>query len=250
MSVARAPHAARVLTVSVGSVGDLPYRGRSIRSAFVKTPLAGTVAATKLGLWGDEQGDRTKHGGPDKAVCVFPAEHYPHYEELLGRRLERPAFGENLTTWRLTEENVCIGDVLRIGTALVQVSLPRNPCYRLAARHGVKQLPLWVERSGLTGFYLRVLEGGQLCEGCPVELAYRHHRGATIAEANRAMHRDRRDWTAIQALVALPELGDSWRRTFERRLTGEIEDATGRRSGPLAQTGDEPDDVDGTEAAA
>jgi MOSC domain-containing protein YiiM len=250
LSIPRAPHAARVLTVSVGSVGDLPYRDRSIRSAFVKAPLVGTVAATKLGLWGDEQGDRTKHGGPDKAICVFPSEHYPYYEQLLGRRLERPAFGENLTTWGLTEENVCIGDVLRIGTALVQVSLPRNPCYRLAARHGVKQFPLWFEHSGLTGFYLRVLELGKLCEGCPVELAHRRHRWATVAEANRVMHRDKRDWPAIQRMLALPELGDNWRRTFERRLTSEIEDASKRRYGPLVQAGEGRDDLGNTEAAA
>ena len=232
MSPARAPHAARVLTVSVGAVGDLPYRGGSIRSAFVKAPVAGLVAAGKLGLRGDEQGDRTKHGGPEKAICTFPAEHYPHYEQLLGRRLERPAFGENLTTWGLTEENVCVGDVLRIGSALVQVSLPRSPCYRLAARHGVKQLPLWFERSGRTGFYLRVLESGELCAGCPIELAHRPHPHAAVAEANRLMHRDKRDWPALQALVALPALGESWRRTFERRLSGESEDPTRRRYGP------------------
>jgi len=235
MSGPRASHAARVLTVSVGAVGDLPYRDGSIRSAFVKTPVAGVVAATKLGLWGDEQGDRSRHGGPDKAICVFPAEHYPFYERLLGRRVERPAFGENLTTWGLTEENLCIGDVLRIGTALVQVSLPRSPCYRLAARHGAKALPLWFERTGRTGCYLRVLEVGQLCEGCPVELAYRPHRHATVAEANRVMHRDRRDWPALQAIVAVPELGASWRRTFERRLTGELEDPSRRRYGPPAE---------------
>lgn len=230
----RAPHAARVLTVSVGSVADLPYRHRSIRSAFVKKPVTGPVAATELGLRGDEHGDTTSHGGPDKAICVFPAEHYPHYEQLLERRLERPAFGENLTTWGLTEQDVCIGDVLRVGTALVQVSLPRNPCYRLAARHGVKRLPLWLERSGRTGFYLRVLEPGELSAGGPVELVHRHHAVVTIAEANRVMHHDKQDWPAIRALLALPELGESWRRTFGRRLSGEIEDASKRRYGPAA----------------
>jgi MOSC domain-containing protein YiiM len=239
-----------VLTVSVGTVADLPYRDRSIRSAFVKTPVAGTLAASELGLWGDEQGDRANHGGRDKAICVFPAEHYPHYEQRLGRRLERPAFGENLTTWGLTEENVCIGDVLRIGTSLVEVSLPRSPCYRLAARHGAKQLPLWFECSGLTGFYLRVLEPGKLCEGCPVELAHRHHPLATVAQANRVRHRDKRDWPAIQALLGVPELGESWRRTLERRLTGETEDATKRRWGPLAQPDAETGGSGPTEAAA
>lgn len=228
-----APHAARVLAVSRGAVGELPFRDTTVRSAFVKAPVRGPVAVTKLGVWGDEQGDRRRHGGPDKAICVFPVEHYPHYEGLLDRRLERPAFAENLTSWGVTEERVCIGDVLRIGTALAQVSLPRNPCFRLAARYEVKQLPLWFERSGRTGFYLRVLEPGKVCEGCPIELAHRLHRHATVAEANRVMHRDRRDWPAIRALL-VPELGPSWRETFERRLAGEIEDPTRRRYGPGA----------------
>lgn len=233
MSGARAPHAAHVVTVSIGSVGDLPYRDRLIRSAFVKTPVAGSVMATELGLRGDEQGDRSKHGGPDKAICVFPAEHYPHYDQLLDRRLAPPAFGENLTTRGLTEDHLCIGDVLRIGTALVQVSLPRNPCYKLAARHGVKQLPVWFERSGRTGWYLRVVTAGRLDAGCSIELADRPHPHATIGEANRVMHRDKRDRPGIRALLAVPELGDSWRRTFERRLRGDLGDATKRRYGPL-----------------
>jgi MOSC domain-containing protein YiiM len=226
-----------VLAVSVGQVGDLAYRDRSIRSAFVKAPVAGPVAATRTGLWGDDQGDRSKHGGPDKAICVFPCEHYSHYERLLGRRLERPAFGENLTSCGMDEENVCIGDLLRVGTALVEVSLPRSPCYRLAARHGVKQLPLWFERSGRTGFYLRVLEVGQVWAGCSVELVHRPHRRATIAEANRVMHRDKRDWPAIGELLAIRQLGASWRRTFERRLGGEVEDPAPRRYGPLPASG-------------
>lgn len=233
MTVARAPEAARVLIVSVGSVGDLPYRDRSVRSAFVKTPVAEVVAVTRLGLRGDEQGDRGNHGGPDKAICVFPAEHYPYYEQLLDRRLTRPAFGENLTTSGLTEDNLCIGDLLRIGTALVQVSLPRNPCFKLAARHGVKQLAVWFERSGRTGWYLRVLEPGQLRAGCSIELADRRHPRATVGEANRVMHHDTRDGPAIRALLALPELADTWRRTFERRLSGGLEDITTRREGPF-----------------
>jgi len=228
-----APHAARVLTVSVGQVADLPYRDRTVRSAIAKAPVEGLIAATELGLWGDEQGDRARHGGRDKAICVFPAEHLAHYEGLLGRRLEHPAFGENLTTWGLTERDVCVGDLLRVGTALVQVSVPRNPCFRLAARHGARELPLWVERSGRTGFYLRVLRAGHLCAGCRVELAHRPHAGATVAEANRVMHRDKRDWPAVERLLAVPELAQSWRRTFERRLTGVIEDPTARRYGPV-----------------
>ncbi|MFF4777043.1 MOSC domain-containing protein [Microtetraspora fusca] len=222
---------ARVLAVSVGAVGDLPWRDRAIRSAIAKKPVAGPVPVTALGLAGDEQGDRSRHGGPDKALCVFPVEHYRHYERLLERRLDRPAFGENLTTTGLNEGETRIGDVLRVGEAVLQVSLPRNPCYRLGARYGVRELPVWFERSGRTGFYLRVLSEGEVQAGDAIELLDRPRPHATIAEANRVMHHDRHDHAAVEALL-VPELGASWRRTFERRLAGQIDDPASRRYGP------------------
>ena len=185
-----------------------------------------------LGLAGDEQADEKNHGGPDKALCVFAAEHYPGYEELLGRPLERPAFGENLTVEGLDEHTVCIGDRLRVGTALCEISLPRNPCFKIGARHGTKQFVLWVERSGRTGFYLRVLEPGRVAAGDALELVARPYPEVTVAEANRVMHHDKRDWPAIEFLLTVPELGASWRRTFERRLVSQaIEDPKRRRFG-------------------
>ncbi|GAT71310.1 MOSC domain-containing protein [Planomonospora sp. ID91781] len=231
---------ARVLAVHIGTVADLPYRGRTIRSAFVKRETSGPVTVTTLGLCGDEQGDRAKHGGPDKAVCLFPAEHYPHYESRLGRRLDRPAFGENLTTCGLLEDDLCIGDVLRIGTALCEVSVPRNPCFRIGARHGATEFVLWMEHSGLTGCYLRVLRTGQVTAGCRIELIHRPHPDATVAEANRVMHRDRGDRPTIRRLLTVPQLGAAWRRTLSRRIaTGTAEDQTRRRYGPLPDTAQE-----------
>lgn len=225
---------ARVLAVHVGTVGDLPYRDRTIRSAFGKHEVAGPIDATAEGLAGDEHGDRVKHGGPDKAICVFPAEHYPDYEARLGRSLERPAFGENLTVAGLREEEVCLGDRLRVGTVVCELSLPRNPCYRLGARHGTTEIVLAMERTGRTGFYLRVLEPGRVDAGAEIRLLDRPHPAATVAEANRVMHRDKRDGPAIDALLAVPALGASWRRTFEhRRTAGTAEDPDRRRYGPL-----------------
>lgn len=225
---------ARVLAVHVGAVASLPFRGRTLPSAIGKAAVAGPVGVTALGLEGDEHGDTVKHGGPDKAICVFPSEHYPAYEQRLGRPLARPAFGENLTTAGLREGDVCIGDVVAIGSALCEVSLPRNPCFRVGVRHGERRFPLWMEELGGTGFYLRVLRAGRLAAGRAIALVHRPHPGATIAEANRVMHRDKRDRGALEALLALPELGDAWRRTFTARLDGGVEDPSARRYGPVA----------------
>lgn len=222
---------ARVLAVHAGAVADLPHRDRTIRSAIDKRPLDGRVRVAALGIDGDEHGDTVKHGGPEQALCVFAAEHYAHYERLLGGPLARPAFGENLTTAGVGEHDVCVGDVLRIGSALCEVSAPRSPCYRVGARHAARRFPLWMEESGRTGFYLRVVRAGRLAAGDAVELVHRAHPHATIAACNRVKHRDRGDLAATAALL-VPALGASWRATFERRLAGAVEDPAPRRFGP------------------
>ncbi|MBB4662337.1 MOSC domain-containing protein [Conexibacter arvalis] len=223
-----------VLAVHAGRVAPLPWTGgRTIATAIAKRAVEGAARVGTLGIDGDEQGDRRNHGGPDQALCLFPSEHYDHFARLLGRPLERPAFGENLTTAGLSEAALCIGDRLRIGTVVAEVSMPRSPCYRVGARHGERRLPLWMEQSGFTGCYLRVVEPGTLRAGDAIALLDRPHPQATIAEANRVKNRDRTDLPAIGALL-LPQLGERWRRRFERRLAGELEDPTARREGPPA----------------
>jgi len=222
-----------VLAVHAGPVASLPWTGgRTLATAIGKRALTGAVAVGRAGIDGDEHGDPRNHGGPDQALCLFPAEHYGHFERLLGRALARPAFGENLTTAGLAEDGLCIGDRLRIGTVVGEVSMPRNPCYRVGVRHGARAFPVWMEESGFTGCYLRIVEPGRLAAGDAVALLARPRPHATIAEVNRVRHRDRRDTAAIRRLL-VPELSARWRARFERRLaTGELEDPTARREGP------------------
>ncbi|MBA2261106.1 MAG: MOSC domain-containing protein [Solirubrobacterales bacterium] len=209
----------RVRAVNVGRVAALTHAEGVVDSAIAKAPATGPVAVATLGLAGDEQGDTVNHGGPDRALCAFAAEHVPAVEAHLGHPLPPAAFGENLTVEGLLEDGVCIGDVLRAGTALVQVSTPRTPCYKLAARNGEPRLAAWVQRAGCTGFYLRVLEEGEVAAGDRVEVVERRHPALTVAEANRVRHIDRDDRAAARALL-VPELGADWREAFERRLAG------------------------------
>lgn len=227
--------------MQTGTVAPLATSSGVVSSAIVKCPVTGPVLATHLGLVGDQQGDARRHGGQDKAICVFALEHYESFGARLDRVLDRPAFGENLTTAGLLETDVCLGDVLLVGHALCEVSLPRNPCFRVGALHGDKRVVLWMERTGATGFYLRVLRPGTLEAGAPITITDRRHPQVTVAEANRVMHRDRRDLPAIARLLAVPALGPSWRHTFERRLAGEIEDRSARRHGRLPRTEGEAD---------
>ena len=169
----------------VGAVGELDTGDRKIVTAFVKTPVHGAVQVGPLGLPGDEH-VYEHHGGPDMALLAYSKEHYAHWRSLGLDLPEAGAMGENLTTTGLREAEVCIGDVLQAGTSVLQVTQPRTPCFKLAARYGRKDLPALMQETGFTGFLLRVLVAGEIRAGAEVRLVRRDgHNPMTVAEAGR-----------------------------------------------------------------
>ncbi len=209
----------RVLSVNVGRAAVLSWRRETLRSAIGKQPVAGGVRAGPLGLAGDEQADLSVHGGPDKAVYLYPHEHYAFWRsELPGSELPLGVFGENLTTSGLVDAEIHIGDRLRIGSAELAVTQPRMPCSKLAARFGRADIVKRFQHSGRTGFYLRVLRAGDLRAGDSIELLGRAADSIAIAEIVR-LHL-RRDLSAAELgrLAALPGLSQAWRSDFEARL--------------------------------
>jgi MOSC domain-containing protein YiiM len=206
--------AGRVVSLQVGSPGTLPWRGKQVRSAIFKSPVDGRVTLTPTGFEGDVQADLRYHGGPDKAVCCYPVEHRGDWEELVGQPLPHGAFGENLSTEGLLEADLHVGDVLRAGTATVQVSQPRGPCYKLAARWGKRTLPGRMAKEQRSGWYLRVLRVGAVAAGDELVLIERVSE-VSIAEVMRVTYVDRKDAEAIDRVLAVPELADAWRRDLE-----------------------------------
>ena len=170
------------------------------------------------GFEGDGQADRQNHGGPDKAVCVYPFDHYAHWERMLGRELAPGAMSENLTVSGIRESEVCVGDVFRAGGATVQVCQPRVPCDKLARKNGERLLPKWLSEIGYTGFYTRVLEEGVVEAGSPFELVERHPDGITIADVNDVIYDRASDVVLIERLANLQEFGAAGRAMFARRL--------------------------------
>jgi MOSC domain-containing protein YiiM len=221
----------RVLVVSTGTVRPLPWHGRAVATAIGKTPVRGPVQVGTSGLAGDEQGDREHHGGPGKAVLVYPVEHYRTWAEEVGD-LARPAFGENLTTRGLLEADTVIGSVYAVGTAVLQVTQPRRPCYKIAAHHGIEDMSVRTQRTGRTGFYCRVLLPGSLAAGDDVDLLHRPEHGITVAEVHRVVNVDRDDRDAARRLLEHPELlPSSWIGLLEKRLTGHLDDQVERLHG-------------------
>jgi len=208
----------KIISLNIGLPKDEIFGGKAYQTAIAKQPVTGPVKLGLEGFKGDGSADRKHHGGADKAVCVYPAAHYPHWNEVLGIKLPDAAFGENLTIEGLTEDDVCIGDVFGIGTAVCQVSQPRQPCKTLNARYGRLDLGKLVVDSGKTGFYLRVLQDGEVTVGDKLVLTERGPGGITIARANHVYHHDRKNVNAIREILALTALSDSWRESFEKFL--------------------------------
>ncbi len=182
----------------------------------VKLPVPGATLRFE-NFEGDGQADRVNHGGPDKAVCVYPFDHYAHWEEILGRRLSPGAFSENLTVSGVLETEACIGDVFGAGGAVVQVSQPRMPCSKVAGKNGERLLPLWISDTGYTGFYLRVLAEGMVRPGDAFEPIERNAARISVADVNDVIYERSGDPGLIEALAALPEFASEGRALFAKR---------------------------------
>ena len=207
---------ARLISLNVGRPRPLRLGERLVSSAIVKTPVAGPLPLGPAGLAGDAQADLANHGGPDKAVCVYAAEHLADWSRHLGRPLEPGAFGENFTVTGLLEADVCIGDVYRVGGALLQVTQPRLPCVKLAARHGAPDFVRRVYASGRTGFYLRCLEPGSVQAGDPITRVARPPDPVALPDALRALDAD--DPDLLRRLLAQPGLSAAWQHRLRQRL--------------------------------
>lgn len=219
---------------TVGQANAIDPMDREWTTGFFKESVSSPLWLGKTNLAGDGQADRQYHGGPDKAVNLYPIEHYPYWiGELKRAELGNGAFGENFTTSGLLESTACIGDILAIGQALVQISQPRQPCWKLARRWRIKDLARRVQHSGRTGWYFRVLQEGEVAAGLPFTLVDRPYPEWTVATANDIMHRRTTDRDQAGKLANCPALSSSWRATLARRATaGIVIDPTSRLDGP------------------
>jgi len=204
-----------VASLNIGLPRKESFFGKDILTGICKQPVTGPLHLGRLGFENDGVGDLKHHGGTDKAVCVYSLDHYPYWEDILGMKLPAAAFGENLTVSQVYEEDICIGDILQLGTALVQVSQPRQPCRTLAARYGRDDLIKLVVDSGLTGFYFRVLEEGRVEKGAELLVKERDPRAVAVSFANHTYHHDRKNCDAIEMVLAVPALSASWQKSFQ-----------------------------------
>ncbi|MGH7775595.1 MAG: MOSC domain-containing protein [Candidatus Dormibacterales bacterium] len=222
---------ARVLSVNVAAPAQLGAEDEAApgqgpwSSGIYKRPVTGPVWLGELNLEGDGQADLKTHGGPDRSVCVYPSEHYPYWiRELDLAGLPHPSFGENLTVGGLLEDEVCVGDTFRIGEAVVQVTQPRLPCWKLARRLQVKDMAVRVRGTGKTGWHMRTLQPGLLEAGQEMELVERHHGEWPLSRALEVIVNARRDRAAAAELAACPRLS-----AYQRRALGDPDSVPRRK---------------------
>jgi MOSC domain-containing protein YiiM len=201
---------------------------KDVLSAIDKRPVdAPALRLTELNLDGDEQADQRMtpqggqvHGGPDQAVYAFPVEHYPAFEGQLGRALNPGFMGENLTVRGATEEETFIGDVWAWGDALLQVTSPRGPCFKLGYRLGKHALRTWVREVGLVGWYMRVLRPGTVPTSGEISVVSRHPAGVSVAEVHRALQQPRVGAPRLLELAPLATRIRNWLAVADRDVTG------------------------------
>jgi MOSC domain-containing protein YiiM len=209
----------RIVSINVGLPREVQWHGKTVLTSIFKAPVAGPVRVKRLNVEGDQQSDLEVHGGTDKAVYVYPAEHYAFWRaELPGMDLPWGAFGENFTTEGLIEDSVHIGDQLRVGSAEFVVTQPRMPCFKLGIRFGRPDMVKRFLRSGRTGFYLAVAREGEVTAGDAVMSITEYEPAISVAQIVGLYAADAANQELLRKASDLSALPEGWREYFRKRL--------------------------------
>lgn len=210
----------RIVSVNVGLPRQVVSDGRSITTGIYKLPVHHRVRVGKLNIEGDGQGDLSVHGGLYKAVYAYPSEHYDYWRrELPGINLTHGMFGENLTLDGLMEDDVHIGDRFRMGEAILMVTQPRLPCYKLGIRFQRQEMPDQFLSSRRTGFYFTVVKEGELGEGDPIELIQHGVNRVSVSAILRlAYGQEPADAVQIEKALQVEALPPGWRKRLLKRM--------------------------------
>ena len=209
----------KVISVNVSLPCTITWSGREIETGIFKEPIDGPCEVKTLNLAGDQQADLTVHGGPHKAVYGYPVEHYDFWREFLGLpELPFGAMGENLTTEGLTEDNLNIGDVVKIGTTELVVAQPRNPCYKMQAKFNREDIVRRFIESGFSGFYFFVRKEGMLQRGDHIEILSRDDQRIRVSDINRIQRGEPVDPALLRRALTIDALPDQWKNKIRRAM--------------------------------
>jgi MOSC domain-containing protein YiiM len=209
----------KLISINVGLPRVVTLNGDPVSTGIFKEPVAGRVMLRTLNLDGDRQADLSVHGGPSKAVYVYPSEHYEYWKrELPGMKLFWGMFGENFTSAGLLESEVNIGDRFSVGSAVVMVTEPRMPCYKLGIKFGRSDIVKRFLASERTGFYFAVLQEGDVGAGDPIEPVEKSDHGVRVSDITRLYTREKRNLRLLRRAVEVEALPESWKSYFHQQI--------------------------------
>jgi len=209
----------KLISINVGLPREITVAGKTVRTSIWKYPVQGRIRISTLNLDGDQQSDLSVHGGVDKAVYLYPSEHYSYWRaQLADLDLPWGAFGENFTSEGIVEDQVTIGDRLRVGSAEFMVTQPRMPCFKLGIRFNRRDIVKRFLESKRSGFYLSVIREGEVENGNAIEFAERQETGVTITDIVNLYTIDSGNQELLRRATELPALPQSWKDYFRKRL--------------------------------
>ncbi|WP_449619879.1 MOSC domain-containing protein [Robertmurraya sp. Marseille-Q9965] len=206
----------KLISLNVGEPKEYLFNGKVEKTGIGKKPIS-SVALHRMGFDHDAVASTEFHGGVDRAVCLYPYEHYEKWEKEFNIHLPLPAFGENLTATGMMEKDIYIGDIFKIGTSHIQVTQGRIPCAKISKFNGIDLLSRVVD-SCYTGYLFRVLEEGVIEADSPIELVDRVQEKYSVLKANQIMLHDRKNVEAIEELLQIKELASDWKRRLDNML--------------------------------
>ena len=213
----------KLISVNVGLPREVTWKGRTVTTGIFKAPVSDRVMVRSLNLEGDGQADLTVHGGADKAVYVYPFEHYDYWRsELPDIELTPGIFGENFTVTGLREDELNIGDRFQIGSVELRVTQPRLPCYKLGIRFGRADMVKRFLASRRTGFYFRVLQAGEVGAGDTVERVSRDDNNITVADITQLYVREQANPELLHRAAQLEALPEIWRDHFQEQVRRQV----------------------------
>ncbi len=206
------------MSLNIGTPNKYNFNGKNLHTGFIKKSTSKPVWLSKRGFEGDGQADLKNHGGEDKALLMYSFHHYKYWRARYNRDFVAPAFGENITVDHLPEKEVHLGDTFKLGDAIIQVSQPRNPCYKIAEVHQIKDIPAVVTETGFTGYYFRVLKEGYVAPNDELTLIETNPNQITISFVHQTLFCNKDDIDAINQILTVDAIAATLRKSLETKL--------------------------------
>ncbi|WP_462411511.1 MOSC domain-containing protein [Neobacillus sp. Marseille-QA0830] len=207
----------KIINLAVGKPKEYNWNNKKELSGIGKSAVQ-VFEVKKTGIVDDDVANLQFHGGPDRAVCLYPFEHYSYWEEVFQKRLILPAFGENITATGMTEKQVCIGDIYKVGDTILQITQGRVPCVSISNYNEEKQLLKKVVETTFTGYFFRVLEEGAIHLDSEINLVEKHSKEISISFATQILFHQKQDKASIEKILTVDALAEDWRNRLLKLL--------------------------------